>query len=136
MTRRWLLYYQWITGASDLVTGICLIVAPALTMHLMHLLVEPEALIFLSYVGVFVLSTGVACLYGASVVSRGGGGAKIEVVWLLTAITRGLVAVFALGNIAVGRLEAGWATVGLFDGLLALLQGIGLKRRWLRDGRD
>ncbi len=135
MTRRWLLYYQMLTGASDLLTGLLLIVAPALTLRLMSLRVAPEALVFLSYIGAFVLSTGVACLYGASVLSRAGETAKIEVVWLLTAITRGLVAVFVLGNIAAGRLEAGWATVVLFDGLLALLQAIGLQRNWLRDGR-
>ena len=66
MTRRRILIgYQLITGASDTATGALLIFAPALTLRLMHLQAGGDALPFLSYVGVFVLSVGIACLYGA-----------------------------------------------------------------------
>jgi hypothetical protein len=135
MRQRLLLGYQLLTGLSDGSTGLLLLFAPALTLHLMGLRVAIDALPFLSYIGAFVLSVGIACLYGASLVGHRDGAAKLEVVWLLTAITRGLVAVFVLTQVLAGRLEAGWMTVALSDGGLALLQAFGLARGWLSDVR-
>jgi hypothetical protein len=135
MKLRLLLGYQVLTGFSDGSTGLLLLFAPALTLRLMGLHVAAEALPFLSYIGAFVLSVGIACLYGASLVGRHGVAAKLEVVWLLTAITRGLVAVFVVTQIVAGRLEGGWITVAFSDGGLALLQAFGLARRWLSDVR-
>jgi hypothetical protein len=128
--------YQLLTGLSDGSTGLLLLFAPALTLHLMRLHVAAEALPFLSYIGAFVLSIGIACIYGTSLVGRHGGAAKLEVVWLLTAITRGLVSVFVVTQILAGRLEAGWMTVALSDGGLALLQAVGLAKGWLSDVRN
>jgi hypothetical protein len=133
MKRQVLLAYQLLTGLSDSSTGVLLIFAPALTLRLMHLQVSPSALPFLAYIGAFVLSVGVACLYGAFLVTRAGFAPKLEVVWLLTAITRGLVAVFLVCKIDSGTLDAGWMTVAISDGALALLQAIGLFRGWLAD---
>ncbi len=131
--RRLLLLYQLLAGASDTSTGILLIFAPETALHLMRLHLPSDTLILLSYVGVFVLSVGIACLYGAMLVTRPGSSAKLEVVWLLTAITRGLVAAFVVVKIASGALEAGWITVALSDGVLAIVQAIGLRRGWLSD---
>ena len=128
MKRRILLGYQLITGLSDTGTGLLLVVAPAFTLHLMKLQVVPDTLPFLSYVGVFVLSVGIACLYGASTISRP---EKLEVVWLLTAITRALVAIFVIAKIASGTLEPGWITVAITDALFASIQAIGLAKGWL-----
>jgi hypothetical protein len=55
------------------------------------------------------------------------------VVWLLTAITRGLVAVFVTARLLSGSFETGWIVVALSDGTLALIQAIGLSRGWLND---
>jgi|BarGraIncu00222A_1022003.scaffolds.fasta_scaffold82207_2 hypothetical protein len=133
MKRRILLAYQLLTGLSDGSTGVLLIFAPAVALRLMHLHVSPGALPFLSYIGAFVLSVGVACFYGAFLVTRADFAPKLEVVWLLTAITRGLVAVFVISKIVSGTLEAGWMTVAVSDGALALLQAIGLSQGWLAD---
>jgi hypothetical protein len=130
--RRLLLGYQILTGLSDASTGVLLIVAPATTLHMMRLHAPQDALPYLSYVGVFVLSVGIACLYGGGLLeTRPVQVQKLEAVWLLTAITRGLVAIFVVAKIFSGLLEPGWITVALTDGAIALLQAIGLARGWL-----
>lgn len=131
MKRRLLLAYQLLTGMSDTGTGLLLILAPATTLQLMRLHVASDALPYLSYVGVFVLSVGLACFYGALLVNSPARTQKLEVVWLLTAITRGLVAIFVIAKIASGTLEPGWITVALTDGAFAVLQFFGLARGWL-----
>jgi hypothetical protein len=131
-----LLGYQLLTGLSDAVTGVLLLFAPTLTMRLMGLHAAPDTLPFLSYIGAFVLSVGLACLYGAQLTRRKGSGQKLEAVWLLTAITRGLVALFIVWKISSDALELGWATVAFSDGALALLQTIGLDRGWLNRAAD
>lgn len=133
MNRRLLLAYQLLTGLSDTGTGLLLIVAPATTLHLMRLHTTPSALPYLSYIGVFVLSVGIACLYGALLVNWPAMTQKLEVVWLLTAITRALVAIFVIAKIVSGTLEPGWITVALTDGAFAFLQFLGLARGWLSD---
>lgn len=124
--------YQLLTGASDTSTGVLLLAAPAFTLRLMRLHpADPAALPLLSYIGAFVLSVGVACLYGAVLTTRPHFAAKLEVVWLLTAITRASVALFVASSVFTGALEHGWITVALSDGGFALLQLIGLARHWL-----
>ena len=131
MKRRLLLGYQMLTGLSDTGTGLLLIFAPALTLRLLGLHVSFESLPFLSYIGMFVLSVGIACLYGAFLASRVAFAEKLEVVWLLTGITRALVALFVIAKILAGTLEPAWATVAASDGAFALLQAIGLSKGWL-----
>jgi hypothetical protein len=132
MKSRLLLVYQSLTGLSDASTGVLLIVMPATTLHMMRLHAPQDALPYLSYVGVFVLSVGIACLYGGGLlVAQPIVVQKLEAVWLLTGITRGLVAIFVLAKIFSGSLELGWIAVALTDGAIALLQAIGLARGWL-----
>jgi hypothetical protein len=133
MKRPILFGYQMLTGLSDTSTGMLLIVAPELTLRLMRLHVPSDAVPFLSFIGAFVLSVGLACLYGAYLASCGGCTSKLEVVWLLTAFTRGSVAVFVVSQVLAGTLEAGWLTVALSDGACVLIQAIGLRRGWLRN---
>jgi hypothetical protein len=136
MKCRILLGYQMLTGLSDTTTGILLIFSPVLTLQLMRLNVPSCSLPFLSYIGAFVLSVGVACLYGAYLCTRASFAQKLEVVWLLTAITRGIVAIFIAWKLSTGAFETGWATVAVSDGALALLQVLGLWRGWLDDVAD
>ena len=136
MKRRILLGYQLITGLSDTSTGVMLIVAPTLTLHLMKLQARPDALPFLSYVGVFVLSVGLACLYGAMLTTPRVRVEKLEVIWLLTAVTRALVALFVVTKVVSGKLEAGWITVAITDALFASIQAVGLAKGWLRHVED
>jgi hypothetical protein len=136
MKRLVLVAYQLLTGLSDAATGLLLIAAPGLTLRLMKLHAAVDTLPFLSYIGVFVLSVGLACLYGGLLATRNAPPDKLEVVWLLTAITRGLVAVFVAVKVASGALEPGWFSVVVTDGALALIQFVGLARGWPRDARE
>jgi hypothetical protein len=129
-----LLGYQLLTAASDTGTGLLLLVAPAATMRLMELHPPAEALPFLAYIGAFVLSTGLACLWGARLVQRSAW-LQLETVWLLTAITRLLVAFYVEAAVLQHTLEPGWITVACTDGLFAAIQLLGLARGWLRDAR-
>ena len=131
MNRHLLLGYQMLTGLSDTSTGLLLIFAPAMTLRLMRLHEIANTLPFLSFVGAFVLSVGLACLYGAFLTTRTGSAPRLEVVWLVTAITRASVAVFVVSQVISGTFEVGWCTVALCDGAVALLQGVGLWKGWL-----
>ncbi len=133
MNKRLLLGYQLLTGLSDAGTGLLLVLAPAFTLRLMGLHVAPDTLPFLAYIGVFVLSTGLACFYGAVLVRQARALGKLETVWLLTGITRALVTIFVVSKVAAGTLEAGWISVALTDGFFAAVQAVGLLRGWLRD---
>jgi hypothetical protein len=131
MNRRALIGYQLLIGLSDTLTGGLLVVAPEFTLGLMRLHVPAAALIFLSFIGAFVQSVGLACLYGALLTWRHSSASKIEVVWLLTAITRAAVAIFVLQSVIGGLLEAGWISVAVTDGACVLIQAIGLRKGWL-----
>ena len=132
MRSRILLLYQILTSLSDTSTGILLLAAPALTLRLMRLHPDPATLPYISYIGAFVFSVGLACLYGATVIDRP---SKLEAVWLLTAITRASVAIFVAVKVATGILEPGWINVALSDGTLALIQAVGLLKGWPGDSR-
>ncbi|MDR3751527.1 MAG: hypothetical protein P4K94_08590 [Terracidiphilus sp.] len=132
MNRPILFGYQLLIGLSDTLTGALLISAPALTLGLMRLHVPADALPFLSFIGAFVLSVGLACIYGAWLTHRKASATKIEIVWLLTAITRGSVAIFVVAQVLSGTLEAGWLTVAVTDGACVLIQAVGLRKGWLR----
>lgn len=132
MRQRILFTYQILTGLSDTSTGLLLVFAPEFTLRLMELRAASAALPFLSYTGVFVLSVGIACFYGALLARRPIASEKLEVVWLLTGITRALVALFVLVSIFNKALETGWITVAITDGALAFLQLYGLTKGWLR----
>jgi hypothetical protein len=136
MNRRWLIGYQLLTGFSDASTGALLMIAPELTLRLMRLQAPPDALIYNSFIGAFVFSTGLACLYGAFLAYRRSCRTKLEMVWLLTALTRACVAIFVALQVLAGTLEAGWLTVAAADGACVLIQAIGLRNGWLaRAGR-
>jgi hypothetical protein len=130
MSRPILLAYQLLAGASDTVTGLLLLVAPTTTLRLMQLAAPKEANVYLSFVGAFVFSVGLAYLYGAHVVYRGYR-RELEVIWLLTAITRASVAVFVFTSVFTGALNSGWLTVAATDGALVLIQALGLRKGWL-----
>lgn len=131
MNRPILIAYQLLIGLSDTLTGALLIVAPELMLRLMRLQAPSNALIYVSFIGAFVFSVGLACLYGALLAYKGGCRTKLEVVWLLTAITRASVAIFVIGQVLASTLDAGWLTVAATDGVCVLIQAIGLRQGWL-----
>ncbi len=130
MNRSILFGYQLLIGLSDAWIGALLIFAPEFALRLMRLRAPADALPFLSFIGAFVLSTGLACLYGAFVITRRRNPCQLEVVWLLTAIPRASVTIFVVTQILSHTLEAGWLAVGLFDGACVWFQVMGLRKGW------
>jgi hypothetical protein len=132
MKRSLLIAYQFFAGLLDTSTELLLIAAPVLALRLMRLHAAENTLVLISYLGVFVLSVGLSCLYGGLLAVKCVLADKLEVVWLLTAITRALVAVFVLVKVTSGSVEPGWLPVAFTDGTFALIQFFGLTRGWLR----
>lgn len=117
------------TGGMDAMTGLLLIFAPRLVLRLLG--IEPladESLIFLSWVGVFVLAVGLS--YGLALTSR----ARGEVVWMFTGLVRTLVAIFLIVQVVTGALEPAWLLVAAGDGVVAVGQGAILLAGWWREG--
>jgi hypothetical protein len=131
MNRPILLGYQLLIAFSDTSTGALLMIAPEFTLRLMGLRAPSDSLIFVSFIGAFVMSVGFACFYGAFLVYGGGCRTKLEIVWLVTALTRASVAIFVMGQLLACTLDAGWLTVAAADGACVLIQAIGLRRGWL-----
>ena len=131
MNRPILLAYQALIGVSDTLTGAMLIIAPGFTLHLMGLHVPADSFPYISFIGAFVLSVGLACLYGVILITRRAGPQSLKVVWFLTALTRASVAVFVGTQILARTLEPGWLTVAVSDGACVLIQAIGLRKGWL-----
>jgi hypothetical protein len=131
MTRPILLAYQTLIGLADTLTGSLLVISPEFTLRLMGLQVPSDALPYIEFIGAFVLSVGLACMYGALVMVRRGSPCTLETVWLLTALTRAGVAVLVATQILEQTLEPGWLTVAISDGACVLIQAIGLRKGWL-----
>ena len=131
MNRPILLSYLLLTGCSDTLTGALLIMAPDFTLQLMQLRVPPESLVFLSFIGAFVLAVGLSSLYGAYIAFQGGSRTKVEVVWLLTAFTRASVAIFVVQQVLALTLDPAWLAVATADSTCVLIQAVGLYRGWL-----
>jgi hypothetical protein len=133
MKRSILLAYQWITALSDTLTGALLYLAPALTLRIMGVHAPTDATPYISYIGAFVLSVGLACLYGAVMLNKRAPAERIESVWLLTAISRAAVAIYVLKAMMSQTLEPAWVPVALFDAACVVIQAVGLRQRWLVD---
>ncbi len=131
MSRPILIAYLWLIGLSDMLTGVLLMVAPEFTLGLMGLHAPADAMPYLSFIGSFVLSVGLSCLYGAYLMMRQRSPCRLEMVWLLTAFTRSSVAIFIAAQIQAHTFEAGWLTVAAADGAFVLFQAIGLRKGWL-----
>jgi hypothetical protein len=130
--RGWLILYQYLAGLCDIGTGLLLIVAPAWTLRLMGLSIVPQPVVFVGYIGVFVLSVGLTYLWAAAfwpLTSHAHIGWSTQ--WKITALVRTLVAVFVVVQIASSALEIRWISVAVSDGAFAIIQWIGLRKGWL-----
>ena len=131
MNRPILIAYQLVTGLSDSSTGALFLATPELTLQLLHLRAAPDALVYVSFIGAFVLSVGFACLYGTLLAYRARDKTKLATIWLLTGITRASVAIFVIEQVLVSSLHAGWLLLALFDGICVIIQAVGLREDWL-----
>lgn len=133
MKHRSLFIYQALTGLSDTGTGWLLCIAPLATLHLMGIDAPREAAPYIAYIGAFVLSVGLACLYGLVLLLKAPSPERLETVWLLTAFTRSAVALYIAKGVITGQLAMAWLLIASFDGACAAIQAVGLRQRWLRD---
>jgi hypothetical protein len=115
-------------GAMDAVTGLLLVVSPATVLKLLDITPpSAESLVFLSWIGVFVMGVGLS--YGLALGRRGRG----EAVWMFTAMVRILVATFLTFRILDGSLPKAWFVVAFADASVALVQGFALRAGWWKE---
>lgn len=126
---KFLKFWSVAVGAMDALTGLLLVTAPGSVLRLLG--IEPpsaDALVFLSWIGIFVMSVGLS--YGLALGNHRGRG---EAVWAFTGLVRMLVAVFLAGRIIGGSLDAAWGVVALSDLSVAVVQLVVLRKGWWRE---
>jgi Na+-driven multidrug efflux pump len=117
-------------GAMDAVTGLLMVVAPEMVLKMLGIApVSPDALVFLSWMGVFV--GGVGLSYVIALGDRRMG----QAVWMVTALVRLLVAVFVTWRIADGSLAGAWVSVALTDLVVAVVQTAVVRAGWWEERR-
>jgi hypothetical protein len=108
-----------VLGAGDVVTGGVLMCRPQWVFAALHATVAPDADVFVRWIGVFVTMVGAA----TSLRCAGGVEAwRTNNRW--SALTRFAVAAFVAVSVLTGRLPLGFAVVGAWDGIAALLQQV------------
>ena len=122
---KFLIFWSIAVGSMDALTGLLLIFSPVFVLKLLGISTpSADALVFLSWVGVFVMSVGLS--YGLALGKRWYG----EAVWIFTSLVRILVAVFLTVRILDGSLPKTWALVAISDGSVALIQIAILRADW------
>lgn len=117
-------------GSMDAFTGLLLIFVPETVLRLLRIEApSADALVFLSWIGVFV--TGVGLSYGMALGRRSRG----ETVWAFTALVRILVAAFLAIRILHGSLAPAWGLVGFSDGLVGVIQILIIRAGWWKEVR-
>jgi Na+-driven multidrug efflux pump len=118
-------FWSIAVGLMDAVTGLLLILAPELVLRMLSIKPpSPDALVFLSWIGVFVMGVGLSYAMALGKRARG------EAVWAFTAMIRILVALFLLVRITDGSLSAAWGVVAVSDALVGMLQVAIIRLDW------
>ncbi len=116
-------------GAMDALTGLLLVISPTLVLSLLRITPPaPESLIFLSWIGIFVMAVGLSYGLVFSMESARG-----ETVWTFTALVRLLVALFLTAKIITGTLPIAWGIVAISDAVVALIQIMILRKGWWKE---
>ena len=129
MTRvKFLKFWSIAVGSMDALTGLMLIADPAGVLRLLGIpSPSPDALVFLSWIGVFVMAVGLS--YGLALNRRGRG----EAVWMITSGVRMMVAVFLTFRILDNSLENPWVLVAVSDTAVAIVQIAILRAGWWKE---
>jgi hypothetical protein len=115
-------------GSMDALTGVLLVFFPSLVLDLLRIPPpSPDALVFVSWIGVFVMSVGLS--YGLALGKSGHGPA----VWTITSLVRYMVAAFITCRIISGSLHHAWALVAIADGAVAMVQTAVLRAGWWKE---
>lgn len=121
-------FWSIAVGSMDAVTGLLLIFVPSLVLKLLGVgAPSADALVFLSWMGVFIAGVGLSYAMALGRRSRG------ETVWEFTAMIRIMVAVFLTIRILDGTLAANWALVGGCDGMVGVFQLVILRLGWWKE---
>ena len=125
---KFLRFWSVAVGTMDAVTGLLLVLTPAGVLNMLGIAQpSPDALVFLSWIGVFVMSVGLS--YGLALGRRSRG----ETVWVFTSAVRVLVAFFLTFKIMTGAMAPGWALVGISDGVVGVVQIVILRMGWWKE---
>ena len=110
-------------GICDLLTGIFLIFDPEFTLKMMLIKDLPGQLVFLKYIGSFVLCTG-AYYFLPFFYWSNPGNFKIftKHVWICTSLARLIIACFVITQIVLGALSLDWISVPISDLSIAVIQ--------------
>ena len=126
---RFLISWSVMVGAMDALTGLLLILVPGLVLRLLNIEApSPDAMVFLSWIGVFVMAVGLS--YGFALGRHRGRG---ETMWMFTSLARIMVALFLIIQITMGHMAFAWAVVAVSDGVVALVQMVILRQGWWRE---
>lgn len=115
-------------GAMDASTGLLLIFAPGFVLKLLGIsLPDDTAMVFLSWMGVFITGVGLSYAWALRISLEG------ALVWKITAMIRFMVAAFISWKIGSGELEKAWLLVALSDAAVATVQLQILRLGWWRE---
>lgn len=128
---KFLKFWSVAVGSMDALTGLLLIFVPDLVLRLLKIEApSPDALVYLSWIGVFVLAVGLS--YGLALGRHRGSG---QAVWMFTALVRILVAVFLVIQITMESMALAWLVVAFSDGFVAMVQIVILRKSWWREAQ-
>jgi len=114
-----------LAGGGDALTGLLLVAAPELVLHLLGLKRPDGNLAFLRFVGVFVGCVGLAYVYPWLLFDGESRARRIVSALEITAGVRLAVALFLGVAVASSQLDLPWVAVGTYDAVVASTQ-IGL----------
>lgn len=116
-------------GTMDSLTGLLLWLVPGKTLSLM--MIEPPAgqLVYIQFIGAFVLGVGSLYLWAGGRALLAGDWGFLRHVFLGTAWIRLVIFLFGSISIASGGLELTWISVPVTDAAVAILQ-----LAWVRKG--
>ncbi len=118
-----------VAGVMDSLTGLLLWAAPAMTLSLMWIEAAAGSLVYIQFIGAFVLGVGSLYLLGLWVALRQKQWAFLRTVFIATAWIRIVIFLFGMISITSGGLALAWISVPLTDAAVALVQLI-----WIRKG--
>lgn len=116
-------------GSMDALTGLLLIFVPDRVLGLLNVpRPSADARVFVSWIGVFVLSVGLC--YGLALTGKR---AKGEAAWMFTSLVRILVAAFLTSVVVSGSMAPAWMLVAAADALVAMVQVLVLRMGWWKE---
>ncbi|MBC8126933.1 MAG: hypothetical protein H8M99_07300 [Gloeobacteraceae cyanobacterium ES-bin-144] len=117
-----------IIGVMEVLTGLIFILAPGSVLRLLKVeFPSQEALVFLSWIGVFIMAVGLS--YGLALRHR----ARGETVWAFTSLVSIMIVVFLTWHILDETMRREWAVLVMIHATVALVQVSILRAKWWKD---